>query len=133
MYLASNVQNAMLEIANYSISPKMANRLYRLAVFEFPAPTLYRAEPFELPAGWNEGGHTSSVQKFGDDLLRSPEHDGFIVPTVAVHEAITISARDDVRETTYHNVVLNPAKLDLSKVRLIDQPTPVFSARMCVV
>lgn len=132
MYLASNVQNAMLEIANYSISPKMANKLYRLVIFEFPTPDLYRVEPSELPLGWNDQGHTSTVQHFGDNLLRSPNRNGFIVPTVAVHETIAINDQDDVRETAYHNVVLNLATFDLSAVRIVDELNPIFSPRMFI-
>ena len=130
MYLASNAQNAMLEIANYAVSPRMANTLYRLVVFEFPATRLYETAPDELPPRWNERVHHSGVQQFGDRLLRQDDYEGFRVPTVALPTQISLHPRDTVRTTANLNVVLHPPRIALDRVKILDSVTPVFSSAM---
>lgn len=130
MYLSSNVQNAMLEIANYAISPKMANSLYRLVVFEFPLIRLHTVRVPSLPAEWSRSEHHAETQVLGDTLLRKAAHDGFVVPTTAVHSAISMHPNRAIRETSYQNVVINLEKIDPTQVKILERLSPVFSTRM---
>ena len=130
MYLSSNIQNAMLEIANYSISPKMANKLYRLVVFEFSSLRLHELAPKELPDNWNRGTHGIETQGLGDRLLTSDEYDGFRAPSVGINGEVVQHPLNEVRQTAYANVIVNIEKYGHDKVKLVDSYSPIFSRQM---
>ena len=130
LYLSSNIQNAMLETANYAPNPHMVNKLYRMAVFEFSALRLYEMTPSDLPNNWNRDGHEFETQDVGDRLLLSDEYDGFLAPSVAINNDIVTHSFNEVRRSAYGNVVVNILKYGLGKARLIDSYEPVYSQRM---
>lgn len=130
MYLSSNIQNAMLEIANYSISPRMANKLFRMAVFEFASLRLYEMSPEDLPVTWNADEHGTDTQEIGDKLLSSDSYDGFMAPSAAINNDIVSHPLNDVRKSAYGNVIVNIEKYGQDKAELIDSYSPIFSQRM---
>jgi len=130
MYLSLNIQNAMLEVANYSVSPKMANKLYRIVVFEFSSLRLYEVAPEELPVNWNSDTHGSETQIIGDKLLISEEYDGFIAPSAGINNEIVEHSLNEVRRAAYANVIVNIEKYGHGRVVLIDDYSPIFSQRM---
>jgi hypothetical protein len=130
MYLSSNIQNAMLEIANYSISPRMANKLFRMAVFEFASLRLYEMSPEDLPVTWNADEHGTDTQEIGDKLLSSDSYDGFMAPSAAINNDIVRHPLNDVRRSAYGNVIVNIEKYGQDKAELIDSYSPIFSQRM---
>ena len=130
LYLSSNIQNAMLEIANYSISPRMANKLFRIAVFEFASLRLYEMTPEDLPQTWRDEDHCSDTQALGDKLLNLDVYDGFVAPSVAINEEIVRHPLNDVRRCSYGNVIVNIEKYGQDRAELIDSYSPIFSQRM---
>ncbi|MFV0277652.1 MAG: RES family NAD+ phosphorylase, partial [Parahaliea sp.] len=96
MYLSSSVQTAMLEIAHYALSPRMANKLYRLVVFQFPELRLHRLPVSDLPQDWDHAEHHFATQAIGDALLRAGRHEGIVVPTTSVHPGITKHPNRDI-------------------------------------
>lgn len=130
MYLSSNIQNAMLEIANYSISPRMANRLFRMTVFEFASLRLYEMSPEDLPVTWNADEHGPDTQEVGDKLLSSDHYDGFLAPSAAINNDIVRHSLKDVRRSAYGNVIVNIEKYEQDKAELIDSYSPIFSQPM---
>ena len=130
MYLSSNPQNAVLELANYATTPKEANKLHRLVVFDFPALKLNAVRPEELPGSWNVPGHEKTTQLAGDNWLGMQEYNGFIVPSVAINEDISTHPINEIREAAWANVIVDIASIDLDKVTLIEEYSPVFSGRM---
>lgn len=130
MYLSLNIQNAMLEIANYSISPKIANELYRIAVFEFSSLRLYEMTPKELPVTWNKDTHGADTQMLGNRFLTDDEYDGFRAPSVGINNDIVRHSLNEVRSSAYANVIVNIEKYGHGRAKLIDDYSPVFSQKM---
>lgn len=130
MYLSLNIQNAMLEIANYSISPKIANELYRIAVFEFSSLRLYEMRPEELPDNWNRDTHGVDTQELGSGFLKNEKYDGFRAPSVGINDDIVRHSLNEVRSSAYANVIVNIEKYGQERAKLIDNYSPVFSQKM---
>jgi len=130
MYLSTNVQNAMLELANYSISVEAANTLYDIVVFDFPSLRLYEVKPEDLPANWNRVPFDHETQEQGDLFLTNHNYDGFVVPSVALCENIVKNPINEIRSSAYANVVINLEKVGLDKVEVLGRYKPVFSNRM---
>ena len=130
MYLSSNIQNAMLELANYSVSPKMANKLFRIAVFEFEDLRVSNMEPGDLPRDWDSETHIKETQGAGDKLLRRKNFDGFFAPSVAINNSVVMHPELAVRGCAYANVVVNIEQFGIGKVTLKDVYSPVFSPKM---
>jgi RES domain-containing protein len=131
MYLSSNVQNAMLEVSNYSPNPKMVNRYYHVAVFEFPSLRLHTIEPKELPSSWNWSSHPTTVQKLGMKYLDDHEnYDGIMVPSATINPSIATHSINTIRHPVYANVVVNLETISLDNIKLVDSYSPVYSNRM---
>ena len=130
MYFSVTAQNAMLEIANYAPSPRMANKLFRMVAFEFSSLRLYRIVPEELPAEWNADEFGAATQALGDKLLGDEGFDGLLAPSTAINEAIVTHPRDEVRQSAYANVIVNLEKVGMSTVTVLDSYRPIFSQRM---
>jgi RES domain-containing protein len=130
MYLSANPQNAMLEIANYAVSPKIANTLYRIVVFEFPELRLLAVTPSQLPKQWNDAAHSTVTQQAGDAWLTSGRHDAFIAPSVTINHVIATHAINAVRDSVYANVIVNLGTVGTANIRMVGSYKPVFSDRM---
>lgn len=130
LYTSANVQNAMLEIANYSLTPSMANSLYTMAVFEFPELRLKTIEPAELPAKWSHRDHKLSVKNAGNKYLTSKDWEGIVVPSVTIHHAIATHPINAIRQSVYANVIVNLEQIGIDNIKLIDTFSPIYSEAM---
>lgn len=130
MYFSSNPQNAMLETSNYFATPRLANAATVMCVFECTALSLHSIEPSELPSNWDAAIAPGETRKLGDEHLHNDRYDGIIVPSVGIHGAIASHELNEIRESSYANVVLNPTRSRVAELRLIETLTPVFSQRM---
>lgn len=130
MYLSSNIQNAMLEAANYSPSPKIVNKLFSVCVFEFPELRLKAVEPDELPSSWNATSHTLKTKEFGSNYLLGATYQGIILPSVTMNSDVALHPINAVRQSVYANVVINPESVELERVRMLSKHAPVYSERM---
>lgn len=81
LYMSSNVQNAMLELANYCTSPNVANTLFVIGVFEVPTLRLKEVQPEEMNPLWAQFPFNVSTQQFGSKILLGARYDGLIVPS----------------------------------------------------
>jgi RES domain-containing protein len=131
MYLSSNVQNAMLEIANYMPNPKMVNKLYEVAVFEFPELRLHSIEPTELTPTWNTTGHNIETQDLGMKYLSNDKDwDGIKIPSATINEDIATNTINTIRESVYANVAVNLLTIGVDRISLLKAYSPVYSNRM---
>jgi hypothetical protein len=120
----------MLEIANYAISPSMVNKLYSIAVFEFPELKLKTVEPDELPSEWSHPDQKLSVKNAGDKYLTDKRWQGIIVPSVTIHHKIATHPINAVRQSVYANVVVNLEHVGLTNIKLLESFNPVYSNAM---
>lgn len=130
MYTSQNVQNAMLEIANYTLSPAMANSLYKIAIFEFPELRLQHIEPAQLPKLWSDTEHKVSVKDLGSKWLTDPDYQGIVVPTASIHPAIATHPINAVRASVYANTVVNVARVGVQQIKLLDAISPIYANSM---
>lgn len=131
LYMSKNIQNAMLEIANYVTSPAMANAMYAICVFEFPELRLHTIEPKELPGDWADENHPASTSALGSKYLNdSANYDGIIVPSTTINHGIATHVINSVRASAYGNVVINPNTIGTAKIKLIETLDPIYSKRM---
>ncbi|MCG9579814.1 RES family NAD+ phosphorylase [Vibrio tubiashii] len=130
MYFSANVQNAMLELTNYAPTPKMANGLFVMGVFECPSLRLKEVQPENLPTGWEQYPFHKDTQQYGSDVLLNNDYDGLIVPSCAINTELAASLHNEVRRSLYANIVLNPEKETVKKMTMVDTYTPVYSNRM---
>ncbi|WP_108651228.1 RES family NAD+ phosphorylase [Dongshaea marina] len=129
LYMSSNVQNAMLELSNYAPSPKVANLMFCMGVFESPSLRLYEIRPEELPKGWEQYPALKATQEFGSEILEGKQYDGLIVPSCTMNDRLVRSPHNEVRRSTYANVVLNPTKKAVKDMTLLDSHSPLYSKR----
>lgn len=130
MYASSNAQNSMLEIANYMPKPSLVNKLFRLAVFEFPSLRLHKIEPTELPSNWHDFNKPNEPKALGDKYLNSSKYDGIVVPSATINRDVATHEVNAIRESVYANVVVNLETIGLTNIKLIDSFTPVYSHSM---
>lgn len=130
MYTSVNPQNAMLEIANYLGTPKLANATYVMCVFEFTSLRLYHLVPDELPADWHSVFKPDAAKKLGDSYLNNPNYDGIVVPSVTINQSIAMHPLNEVRAAAYGNVVVNIETIGVDKIRLVDTFSPIYSSNM---
>lgn len=130
-YAALNPQSAMLEVANYVASPKLANQTHTLAVFEVPSSLrLHYLTPTELPKEWYAASKPDTVKACGDKYLTKMSCHGIVVPSVTVNEAIAMHGSNAIREPSYANVVLNTEHVGIDNIKLIDTYTPIYAQAM---
>jgi RES domain-containing protein len=130
MYFSSNPQNAMLETSNYYATPRLANAVAVLCVFECKSLAIRSIEPHELPSDWDSPLHQVSTQALGDTILQGADYDGILVPSVGIHPEVAAHPLNDVRQTSYANVVINPLSARVKNMELIEILSPVFTQRM---
>ncbi|WP_141193250.1 MULTISPECIES: RES family NAD+ phosphorylase [unclassified Vibrio] len=131
LYFSSNVQNAMLELANYVDSPKMANVSSVVAVYELSdSVALHEIIPNQLNDDWNTYPYPAQLQLFGDSLLKNPYIDGIIAPSISINDDIARSKFNAIRRSCYANIILDPTSSVMNTIRLIDTVKPIYSDRM---
>lgn len=130
MYFSSNIQNAMLELANYQPDPTIANAINVMGVFESPPLRLYHMTPHELPLGWSDTGPSVKAQKLGDSYLSDDRYDGFVVPSCTINKELAESPYNEIRDCVYANVVLNPESRAVRRIELRETFQPIYSSRM---
>lgn len=130
LYTSSNAQNAMLEIANYVKSPKIVNRNFKLAVFQFPELRLHSIDPKELPAKWHDPIHATEVKALGDKYLLDPNWDGIVVPSATINREVATHSINTIRQSVYANVIVNPDNIGLDRITLIDKFSPIYCSSM---
>lgn len=118
MYFALSAPVAMLEMANYTVTPRMVPPSYRLGVYEIPddAPVDY-LEPEHWPEGWADFPHPESTQRLGDDWLGERTGFGLIVPSCAVPAGLG------------EIMVVNPQHEFAKQIKLVETRTDIFNPR----
>ncbi|OEE38330.1 hypothetical protein A1QO_02825 [Vibrio genomosp. F10 str. ZF-129] len=130
MYFSSNVQNAMLELANYATTPTIANGLFVIGAFECTALRLKELDPKMLPNGWEQYPFHIATQDYGSTILHDDDYDGLVVPSCAINTTLASSPHNEVRRSLYANVILNPEKPAFKTMKLMDTFEPIYSNRM---
>jgi len=130
LYLSTNPQNAMVEIANYTSSPKMANRYYQLVAFDIKSPRLKTLEPKLLPDNWFAREHRPATMDIGSKILDDPNYDGFLVPSANINHVVATHAVNEIRTTSYANMVINIETLGVDNIKMYSTFSPIFSSGM---
>ena len=129
LYFSSNVQNAMLELSNYLPDPVVANTVNVMGVFQTPPLRLIHLRPDDLPSGWHQYPYPTQTQITGDRYLLDENYDGYVVPSCAINHDLAESTYNDVRQSIYANVVVNPERQAIQEAFLLTKHTPIYSAR----
>ncbi|GGW82265.1 RES family NAD+ phosphorylase [Alteromonas halophila] len=130
MYTSTNPQNAMLELGNYCSSPKMANTLYKLLIFEVKELRLFEVDVTQLPSNWDRKPHGGACSTIGDRVLSDVNYDGLLIPSATINKDAATHPVNSVRKAAYANVVMNISHMDETDMRVIDVCSPVFSTQM---
>lgn len=130
MYFSSNVQNAMLELGSYVKSPKIANKLFAIGVFECPTLKLKEIQPEELPTNWQQYPFNIATQKYGTEILNDEKYDGLIAPSATINPELAASMQNELRNCIYANVIVNPERDALKRMTLLESFEPIYSNRM---
>lgn len=131
LYLSTNVQNAMLELANYVDSPVHANLSSVIAVYKLDDEIrLHEVVPAELQDDWNTYPYPSELQKLGDGILLNKAFDGLIAPSIGINDAVARSKYNTIRKSSYANLIINPNKDIAKSITLIELCDPIYSDRM---
>lgn len=120
LYFALSASVAMLEMANYTSSPRLVPPSYRLGIYEVvnTAP-IDKLERSDWPADWSEFPYPSSTQNIGDAWLKKADRFGLILPSCAIPDGLG------------EIMVVNPQH-DLireNQLRLIDSLTEIYNPR----
>ena len=85
LYFAEAASVAMLEMANYLLSPRLIPKNYRLGIYEVNdqiKPEKWRVE--DLPSNWNSYPHPPSTQEMGSKWLAEAKSALLFVPSAAI-------------------------------------------------
>jgi len=118
LYFGVSAPVAMLEMANYTTTPRMVPPSYRLGVYEIPddAPIDY-LEQADWPEDWDQFPHPESTQRLGDDWLQECSSLGLIVPSCAVPAGLG------------EIIVINPRHELADQIRLVETRREIFNPR----
>ncbi|MDR9468617.1 RES family NAD+ phosphorylase [Marinospirillum sp.] len=118
MYFGLSAPIALLEMANYTVSPRMVPPDYRLGVYEVPdgAP-IDRLEEVDWPINWFKYPYPDSTQKIGDQWIREANSFGLIVPSCAVSAGLG------------EILLVNPYHVEVRNLKLVDTRTDIFNPR----
>lgn len=118
LYFALSAAVAMLEMANYTSSPRLTPPSYRLGVYEMPDDTpIDRLNQEDWPADWTRFPHPESTQAIGDQWLQTAGGFGLIVPSCAVSAGLG------------EIMVVNPSHPAIKNIRLIETRADIFNPR----
>ncbi|MCG5516875.1 RES family NAD+ phosphorylase [Ectothiorhodospira sp. 9100] len=118
LYFALSAPVAMLEMANYTVTPRMVPPSYRLGVYEIPddTPIEYLAQE-HWPEDWARFPHPESTQRLGDEWLREGTGLGLIVPSCAVSAGLG------------EIMVVNPRHELTKQIKLVEARRDIFNPR----
>ncbi|MBE8167660.1 MAG: RES family NAD+ phosphorylase [Shewanella sp.] len=118
VYFALSASVAMLEIANYTPSPRLIPKNSIMCVYEIPetveTDTLCKSK---LPEDWDMFPYPESTQKIGGEWLAKGDKFGLIVPSSAVAGGL-----DNI-------LICNPLHDDVSKIKLISKLSNIYNPR----
>lgn len=118
LYFALSAAVAMLEMANYTGSPRLVPPSYRLGIYELPDETpIDRLEETDWPDDWANFPYPQSTQAIGDQWLRSGERFGLIVPSCAVSDGLG------------EIMLVNPGHAAVRTLKLIDSRSNIYNKR----
>lgn len=131
LYFSANIQNAMLELANYVDSPAQANAANIIGVYEISDDIrLYEIQPHELLQGWEDYPYPAVLQQTGNDVLNSEQYDAILAPSVSINSELAGSPSNAIRRSLYANVILNPTKEITYTLLLKGIYQPIYNNRM---
>lgn len=118
LYFGLSAAVAMLEMANYTSTPRMVPPSYRLAVYEIPddAP-IERLDQADWPEDWFQFPYPDSTQVIGDQWLKSGQSFGLILPSCAVSGGLG------------EIMVVNPFHEAAQRIRLMEARSDIFNPR----
>lgn len=118
LYFGLTASVAMLEMANYTSSPRRVPPSYRLGLYELEDDAAVSELPAsDLPEDWSAFPYPQSTQKIGDQWLQSLVGVGLIVPSCAVSGGLE------------HIIVVNPRHEDIKKLSLKQSFRDIFNPR----
>lgn len=118
LYFGLSAAVAMLEMANYTGSPRMVPASYRLGVYEVPDDAqVSRLERVDWPDDWSSYPYPLSTQDIGDQWLNEANEFGLILPSAAVTDGLG------------EIIVINPRHEYAQKIRLIDTYSEIYNPR----
>lgn len=120
LYFALSPSLAMLEMANYTASPRMLTPSTVLGTYEIPDESPIKLfSTGHLPTDWAEFPYPVSTQALGDDWLQGNTEFGLSVPSCAVpatlERTLVVNPRHDL--FTSRNVVLKEFSRDIFNPR----------------
>lgn len=118
LYFACSVGVAMLEMANYLLSPRLVPQNYRLGIYETDndiSLDAWRVE--DLPAGWNTYPYPSATQELGRRWLIEAKSALLLVPSAAIPGGLENIA------------LINPSHPESKKLKLVAIETTIFNER----
>jgi len=117
LYFASSASVAMLEMANYLPSSRLAPS-YRLGIYELAKRVGSDSMGVDdLPADWNRYPYPASTQRLGSKWLQAVENALLIVPSAAVPAGLESI------------LVVNPLHPDSKTLQLISSESQIYSER----
>lgn len=118
IYFALSASVAMLEMANYTSSPRMVPPSYRLGVYELPGDAPFvKLELQDWPEDWADFPYPLSTQAIGDQWLRAGNDLGLILPSCAVSAGLG------------EIMLVNPAHPDAKRIRLLESHADIYNPR----
>ncbi len=118
LYFGASASVAMLEMANYLLSPRLIPKNYRLGIYE-PAGKISSEEwqVEDLPSNWNSYPYPSVTQEIGSKWLMAAKYALLFVPSAAIPGGL-------------ENIVLfNPIHPDSRKLKLVSIEKSIFNER----
>lgn len=118
LYFGLSAAVVMLEMANYTSTPRMVPPSFRLGVYEIPeeAP-IDRLDPADWPENWSLFPPPEATQAIGDQWLREGRGFGLILPSCAVPGGLG------------EIMIVNPRHKAISQIRLRESRSDIFNPR----
>jgi RES domain-containing protein len=121
IYYATSPAIALLEMANYLVSPRHVPASYRIGAFEFTEEVqIDELAETDLPENWAEFPHPESTQRLGTEWLDSNSAVGLLVPSCTVP---MVTPGEGL-------IVVNPGHLDIRKLQLVEITGVIYNERM---
>jgi RES domain-containing protein len=118
LYFSLSASVAMLEMANYTSSPRMFPPSSRLGVYELSDDSpISKIEIKDLPEDWAQYPYPQSTQSIGDKWLQAGKELGLIVPSCAVPGGLG------------EIMVVNPSHKEIETIKLVETHANFFNER----
>ena len=117
LYFGLSASVAMLEMANYTPSPRVPAS-FRLGIYEIPAGApIARLDSSDFPVDWDSFPYPVATQEIGDNWLKQGKQFGLIVPSAAVAMGL-----DEI-------IIVNPLHDAAREIKLIDSTDKIYNPR----